>query len=426
DVNCLEHGGGVTYRPQRQLLCAVGAEAATAERCDTTHIAPVVCGMSTHENSNPFAAFCENAQNDGLNNDAAARLAVRQATLTHCLIAENMGVGVCAATSAGNVITGLETDCKVGVTSVTPRCAYTQYSTTQMTYCTTPGSEDIFDPNCKQGTHGEVDDARETECKKTGSVLFNTEEACTGIVARLCTAGGTSVLQSKTAASGYLCEDKSGTAYNNAREVLCGVTGKGTGDFANGLTEVCKPTLARICMGKEFTTAGMASYNCAENAAFNGVREAACGATPTAPNESDCMATRLRLCTGDGTGLVETAPNGYDCSASRIDTVLAERRRFCANPESGDTTGCPVVLADLCTGDKSLMNDVATGGGVTYDCKDEGDELVLYQRQAYCADGDNDDMVVGCSAVLNTLCTGKLVEIMADTGVTGKTYNCAT
>ncbi|MGU9962825.1 MAG: beta strand repeat-containing protein [Candidatus Halichondribacter symbioticus] len=419
-VNCLTHGGGATYALQRLLFCAEGRQGVTSTNCDTDIIAPVVCGTSEGENSNPFADFCDAAVND--EQDADALFATRQGTVAFCAMSENSAKPVCV--NAGADILALDVACRDGAESVTARCNYKKYSTTQMEYCTTPGSVDIFDPNCKQDKHGEVDDARETECRKTGSVLFKNVESCTKIVADRCNAGGTSVLQSRTAASGYLCQDKSGTAYADAREVLCGVSG--TGIEPNTLIDICKPTLARICMGKEFTTAGMAGYNCAENDAFNGVREAACGVIPTV-SDSNCMATRLRLCTDEnGMSLVQTASNGYDCSASRIDTVLAERRRFCANPEGGDTTGCPTVLAGLCTGEKSFMNGVATGGGVTHNCKDDMHQLVIDERQAYCA-LDGKAALDGCPAVLTTLCTGEAslgIEVSTGT-VTGTNYSCA-
>ncbi len=440
-INCLTAGdndNGDTYRSDRQRLCAIGAEnngnanGAPDNDCDTAKIAEVVCGTSTGENSNPFAAFCATSENDGLNDDEAARLALRQDTLTHCLIESNRGKGVCRAESAGDIIDGLEEDCRVvGATSISSRCDYTQYVDTQKMYCAGADSNTVFDSDCVEGKHGEVLAARKIECAKTGSVMINDAEFCTEIVVGLCSAGGTSVLQSRTAASGYLCEDaESSTTYNDAREVACGVTGTGTGAFLGQLRSACIATIARICMGKEFTTAGMAGYDCAENTAFNGVREAACGATSTAPNESDCMATRLRLCTGDGTSLIQTASNGYDCSASDIDTVETERRRFCADPpQGGDTMGCPVVLAELCTGADSLLNGVATGdGATTYNCKDDGDDLVLYQRQEHCAQGTNDNGVADCPDVITTLCAEGDNSVQAEvaTNVGSGKYDCST
>ncbi|MCA8834551.1 MAG: hypothetical protein K8953_05635, partial [Proteobacteria bacterium] len=330
EVNCLTHGNGVTYRSQRQLLCAVGAQAATAERCDTDTIAPVVCGTSDGPNSNPFAAFCANSANDGLNNDAARRLAVRQATLTHCLIEANAGVGVCAATSAGDIIKDLETDCKVGETSVTSRCTYTQYEDTQETYCTGANSVTVFDPNCEETTHGEVLAARRTECRKTGSALFKNVEACGTIVSDFCAERDINVLVDKTSGGGYLCEDKSGTAYADMRERVCGVSGNGGGGFA----AVCKRTLELICIDAELigTEVGEGRYNCrtSDVPTIISARQNYCAIND---GELGCAPTLTALCTG--ASLVQTASNGYVCSDSIIDTVLTERRRFCATDVSG-------------------------------------------------------------------------------------------
>ncbi len=431
EVNCLTLGGGVTYRLQRQLFCADGTEL-DETRCDTTHIAPVVCGTSEGPNSNPFADFCANSANDGLNNDTAARLAVRQGTLDFCEKAENSAKPVCV--NAGSDILALGSACADGVTSITAQCAYTQYFNVQEEYCTNIENEtsNIFDDDCKETTHGGVLAARQVECSKTGTSSKDAGDAfCPGIVSDICTANSldSSALTptGPGGSGGYLCKDESGTAYADARERACGADGTGS-DGTLGIA--CKRTLADICIDEKLigTSVGKGGYNCrtSPDEAVISARQNYCALND---DEANCAPTLTSLCTG--TSLVETASNGYVCSTSEVDDVVVERQRFCADPQGGNTTGCPAVLAELCKGAASLMNGVDTGDGATsYNCKDDiTTQAVVNQRQAHCADGENDNAGEDCRVVIAALCTGKLVQIDVPTGVltgAGMTYNCAT
>nr|MCA8834191.1 hypothetical protein [Pseudomonadota bacterium] len=384
---------------------------------------PVVCANSQGENANPFADFCEDAANDG--QDAAALLVTRQATVARCAMSENVDMPVCVKSRLD--IVALDLTCGDGATSVTAECDYEKYSTTQKAYCTSAVSDTVFDGNCMNGKHGEVRTAREEQCKKTGSVLFKDAEACTQIVIDICTANDIGALTPK-GSGGHLCTDESGD-YALARERACGADGRGA---AGNLPAACEDTVERLCVEEKLieTEVGAGRLDCSTNdvSTVISARQNYCALTANA-GKPNCAPTLTTLCTDEnGMSLVQTASNGYDCSASRIDTVLAERRRFCANPEGGDTMGCPVVLADLCKGADSLLNDVATGGGVTYDCKDDGDDLVLYQRQVHCAQGTNDNGVGDCSAVLTTLCMegDNSVQSQVTTTAGLVSYDCST
>ncbi len=428
DVNCLEDlSKGVTastYAPQRLEFCATGRQGATDSNCDTTIIAPVVCANSEGENANPFADFCERATNDGQN--AAALLVTRQATVARCALIANVDMPVCVKSKFA--ITTLDRTCRDGAKSVTAECNYEKYSTTQETYCTTPNSDTVFDPNCEETTHGGVLAARQKECKKMGSALFKGVESCTKIVRDICTANDIGALTPK-GSGGHLCTDESG-AYALARERACGTDGRGA---AGNLPAACKDTVEGLCVEDKLieTEVGVGRLDCSTNDDTDVIiaRQNYCAMTANA-GKPNCAPTLTTLCTDeDGMSLVQTASNGYVCSASRIDTVLAERRRFCANPQGGNTMGCPVVLADLCMGASSLLNGVDTGdNATTHNCKDDMHELVVYQRQVHCADGDNDDMVGGCSAVLTTLCMegDNSVQSQVTTTAGLVSYDCST
>ncbi len=428
EFNCLTHTvpgePEPRYAAQRRLFCATGRDAPD-KNCDTTEIAKVVCANSRGVHANPFADFCDTSEKDEQNE--AALLATRQTVLSFC---ENIGTDNSAepvCVNADDDIIALNRFCDVGANSIMARCTYTEYVATQKQHCAGADSNTVFDGNCVNGKHGEVDAARKTECRKTGSVLFNEQEACTEIVAGLCSEGGTSVLQSKAAASGYLCIDKSGTNYNGEREVLCGVTGTGEG----ALTVECKATLVDICKDADLigTSVGEGRYDCSTSTdtAVMNARQGYC-----ADNASvvDCAPTLTALCMKDdnsvGTEVATGVPaNNYDCFNSAVEGVEFARQAYCANP-TGDDTGCDSVLTTLCSGAKSFLSTAETGvPGTTFNCTID---TYLPQRKEHCATGENDDASADCRAVITTLCAlGASVQIeVATGGVSDNKYNCST
>ena len=431
-VNCLEDAAnGVTadtYASQRQLFCATGREL-DKDRCDTPNIAEAVCAESKGGNANPFAVFCDAAENDG--QDATELLATRQLTLSHCKhpVDDNSGDAVCERTSG--VIADLDFACANGATSITAQCAYTQYADTQRAFCADAGSLNIFNADCKDGTHGDVTLARETECRRTTTATPNVIDratACPTIITGLCTANE---FVQNFDDDGYLCgdEDLQGTNYADVREVACGVSGTGEGV----LTEQCKATLADICVGAKLieTGVGAGGYDCSTSTdtAVMNERQGYCANNAGLPGCADTLTT---LCAGDKSIGIDVATgvpsNEYNCFTSTIIAVKTAREVFCAKDVAG-TAGCNTVIAGLCTGDKSLSGTVDRGDGTDYNCAGNTDQLVINERQAHCAIGDNDDMVAGCPAVLDALCTNKLVQIEVPTGVqtgAGMNYNCST
>ena len=429
NVNCLEDmDAGITaetYAPQRQLFCASGRELDKV-RCDTTEIATVVCGKSDDENSNPFAAFCANSANDGLNNDAAARLAVRQGTLDFCENAANSGVGVCERTSL--IIADLGRTCTGdGATSITEQCAYTQYAGTQRAFCADKGSLNIFNAGCKDGTHGEVTTARNNECRRTTATpgVIDRDTECPQIVIDLCEVSAfVQKLDNNDLEQGYLCGTNTNNVnYVTAREMTCGNARPEAGDTNE--TE-CNAFLTTLCTGNQFDMAvGSQDYNCATDPEFNTYRETQCGASGNGDGtrtNDECKATITRIC-DEGASLT-TAGNGYDCLNSQIAEVKTERRTFCAT-DSVNTPGCSGVLVDLCSDSNSFSDVAATGtDGTTFDCT--MGTTYRPQRRDYCAKGDND--VNGqCPGVIATLCTAgasSLEEVATD--VDSNVYNCLT
>ena len=426
-VNCLEDvDNGIeanTYTSQRQLFCATGREL-DKDRCDTTEIAPDVCGESKGGNANPFAAFCDAAENDG--QDATELLATRQLTLSHCkdTVNDNSGDAVCERTSG--VIADLDFACANGATSITAQCAYTQYADTQRAFCADAGSLNIFNAGCKtDGTHGDVTTARKNECAKEGTSILDAGNVfCPTIVEGICRDDAFKQKADTT----YLCgTNVDNVNYVTAREMACTVRpADGEPNETN-----CRTFLGRLCLNNEFGMAGSEDYNCAGDDTFDGARETRCGATGNGDGSltTECMVTIKRICKGAAS--ITTAANGYDCFNSDIRDVEIARQAHCANPpQGGDTTGCETVIAGLCTGAASFSGSVDTGNATDfYDCAGNTDQLVINERQAHCAIGDNDDMVAGCPAVLDALCTNKLVQTTVPTGVqtgAGMNYNCST
>ena len=271
----------------------------------------------------------------------------RQTVLTHCLVSSNAGDAVCVKSNGvingTDGTNGLETDCRVvGATSVTERCAYTQYQTTQEMYCTKI-ENNIFDTNCKDVTHGDVKIARQNECRLTTGTptVIDREAKCLDVIADLCVVSAFELNSDK----GYLCgADVKGINYATAREVACGASGTGEG----ALIEQCKATLAVICVDAKLIE------------------------------------------TGVGLGL-------YDCSTSTDTAVMNARQDYCA--DNAGLPGCADTLATLCTDGDNSVGTATTNVGREYNCADSTIPQVVTVRQTYCRTN-----TVGCDDTIMAFC----------------------
>ncbi|MCA8834732.1 MAG: hypothetical protein K8953_06550, partial [Proteobacteria bacterium] len=326
-----------------------------------------------------------------------------------------------------------------------------------------------------------VKTARETHCRMGAS---NSGGLCNDTIASLCLADPFE--KADEGAFGSLCVDSEGTTYAATRDSTCRTAPAGDGN-EGGKCEITKKTFcdgehvgdapyADVCGPDDTNLAGQTAF-CRLSTHSTTVPD--CGATivtvcdvekgdpfdalcPTGDNTD--RQTRATACFGEDAPKSGTDCKDVDkCNGDPFGTNLAgqdcddtiyvtARTQVCETPATSFTTGCvngthgevtkaqrgycaggaalnescPTLLANICTGENSLINGVATGyPSVNYDCKDDTTtQAVINERQAHCADPVG--VTTGCPDVLTMLCTGanSLLD-MAPTGVTGKTFDCA-
>ena len=381
------------YESARQNRCATGRE--NGNDCDTGEIAPTVCAESTGENANPFAAFCDDATNDG--QDADMLLATRQTVLTHCLDSNNSADPVCVKSNdvinGTDGMNGLETDCRVvGSETVTRRCAYTQYRTVQEMYCTKI-ENNIFDTNCKDVTHGDVKIARQNECRLTTGTptVIDREAKCLDVIADLCVVSAFELDSEK----GYLCgADVKGINYATARETQCGISGTGEG----ALIEQCKATIAGICIDAKLieTQVGLGLYDCSTSTdtAVMSARQDYC-ADNSNEMKSGCADTLATLCMGEAS--LTRVANGYNCADSTVAGVVTARETLCQMRDNTDGA-CNNTIANYCAPGGT---DLTTSDIFNLLCR-EGYDIA---RKAFCT--ENPENVAGdCNDYKVDICDG--------------------
>ena len=264
---------------------------------------------------------------------------------------------------------------------------------------------------------------RETQCGASGNGDgTRTNDECKATITRICDEGASLT----TAGNGYDCLNSQIAEVITERRTFCATDSVNTPGCTGVLVDLCSDSNSFSDVAATGTD-GM-TFDCTMGITYRPQRRDYCAKGDNDVN-GQCPGVIATLCTAGASSLEEVATdvdsNVYNCLTSKVPAVEIARQVFCA--DNDQTANCNTVLAGLCTGDKSLSGTVDRGDGTDYNCAGNLDQLLINQRQAYCADGDNDDMVQGCPAVITALCTkdDNSVQTSVPTG-TGTFYPCAT
>ncbi|MCA8834024.1 MAG: hypothetical protein K8953_02965, partial [Proteobacteria bacterium] len=264
---------------------------------------------------------------------------------------------------------------------------------------------------------------RETQCGASGNGDgTRTNDECKATITRICDEGASLT----TAGNGYDCLNSQIAEVITERRTFCATDSVNTPGCTGVLVDLCSDSNSFSDVAATGTD-GM-TFDCTMGITYRPQRRDYCAKGDNDVN-GQCPGVIATLCTAGASSLEEVATdvdsNVYNCLTSKVPAVEIARQVFCA--DNDQTANCNTVLAGLCTGDKSLSGTVDRGDGTDYNCAGNTDQLLINQRQAYCADGDNDDMVQGCPAVITALCTkdDNSVQTSVPTG-TGTFYPCAT